>query len=997
MASTLYDKVSKIQQIKNQKITASNLRQGVNAFGINGTYTSNSNAIAADLAIGKTAYVNGAQIVGTVNEYNADTREIPFGYIRDDKTNQVIKRIYDVNTNISTDSYLRKAYNSILRDGAYSNITYNSLSSLLNINPINIKKGSTILDVEGLYDASTEFSGIKMDPVVASDVPTSLTRSMREISGLDISNGVNLQMYFSNLPSLVSVSNLKAPNVTSIALLFYSSYNLQTVTSVNFYGEEQTGVDCHDLFALQRNITKLDNTVIFPKVINSALNMFSSCTNLTEISSELNINTDYIVNMFSDCSNLINIRNLKFNSTKAEYNCYCLFHNCCNLDIANINFTGINVNNSCLMFSNIKNITDENVYNILNKFNKFNVSSSCFSGTSLAHPINLSNISNIKLTNGTNVSSLYSRCSNMTDINCDISTFNVSPIGWFSQCSNLNKVNLYLHNNATSFREIFYDCSNLTQVNIVRNHSSDLYINNAFYNCQSLEEIDLSKANISTLRAMYYTFLNCTNLKRVNFGCGSVSTYAAGAFRNCANLTDINFGVDISNRSNCFYNSMSYIFDNCYSLKNIGFNRIDSSLVNASISNIFYNCSNLTGDMSLNFTNYNVGFGTNIFTRSGFNKISLNTQYSSTYSINYNVIASDCPNLKIADYSFKVISSTNYSYITRLASNCPNLTDTNVNVYTEGTSIYSTSLFDNCPNLINLSVNMISNKTTNCTFGIYNCPNLTNPAVNIDGFNRITLSYFLTPYINVNLSNCSNVNLSLTLQNMLEPIDITINNQVQNLSYLSISNYNKSTFKLSSNNLKTIGNFFFHEYAYNTTELLDIDFNVPNVTNFSGFNVTTSWYKAIRNINITTANNSIMPFFNLNILGHDDSDVNVNVPHVSNITYFNLVLPINNFINTKVNLQSMRNIHTMYISYSNNASNINFITNNLTIDILGVYSTNALTEPQFDSLLGWVSNINVSNTYYKNIRHVFVSSNKDLNYFSNLPNYNNLIAKGWTY
>ena len=70
MASSLYNKLYEINQIKTQKITASNLKTGVNAFGINGTFTSNTNALSSDIANGKTAYVNGSKVTGTLKEYN---------------------------------------------------------------------------------------------------------------------------------------------------------------------------------------------------------------------------------------------------------------------------------------------------------------------------------------------------------------------------------------------------------------------------------------------------------------------------------------------------------------------------------------------------------------------------------------------------------------------------------------------------------------------------------------------------------------------------------------------------------------------------------------------------------------------------------------------------------------------------------------------------------------------------------------------------------------
>lgn len=46
-------------------LTEGNIPVGVSMFGINGTYTSDADAIAEDLRAGKTMYVNGVKITGT--------------------------------------------------------------------------------------------------------------------------------------------------------------------------------------------------------------------------------------------------------------------------------------------------------------------------------------------------------------------------------------------------------------------------------------------------------------------------------------------------------------------------------------------------------------------------------------------------------------------------------------------------------------------------------------------------------------------------------------------------------------------------------------------------------------------------------------------------------------------------------------------------------------------------------------------------------------------
>ena len=70
MASTLKNNLNKILQEKEQKILPENIRQGVTILGVEGNIevldTSDANAVVSDLAEGKTAYVKGTKITGTL-------------------------------------------------------------------------------------------------------------------------------------------------------------------------------------------------------------------------------------------------------------------------------------------------------------------------------------------------------------------------------------------------------------------------------------------------------------------------------------------------------------------------------------------------------------------------------------------------------------------------------------------------------------------------------------------------------------------------------------------------------------------------------------------------------------------------------------------------------------------------------------------------------------------------------------------------------------------
>lgn len=67
--ATLLQKSQEILSEKEAKILPGNIKSGIIAFGVTGTYsgtdTSDATAIASELYTGKTAYVDGTKITGT--------------------------------------------------------------------------------------------------------------------------------------------------------------------------------------------------------------------------------------------------------------------------------------------------------------------------------------------------------------------------------------------------------------------------------------------------------------------------------------------------------------------------------------------------------------------------------------------------------------------------------------------------------------------------------------------------------------------------------------------------------------------------------------------------------------------------------------------------------------------------------------------------------------------------------------------------------------------
>lgn len=66
----LREQLNNIIEEKNSKIIPENLKAGVEAFGVQGNFTSDADATAADIAKDKVAYVNGKKVIGELENNN---------------------------------------------------------------------------------------------------------------------------------------------------------------------------------------------------------------------------------------------------------------------------------------------------------------------------------------------------------------------------------------------------------------------------------------------------------------------------------------------------------------------------------------------------------------------------------------------------------------------------------------------------------------------------------------------------------------------------------------------------------------------------------------------------------------------------------------------------------------------------------------------------------------------------------------------------------------
>lgn len=735
--SSLYNQIYNIYQEKNKSITTSNIKYGVTAFDVIGEYTKGATAYSGDISDGKTAYVNGAMVTGGLREYTKTAWNIPFTFSLDN-LNQQLVATYDVNnyvfnTYANGKVYGRKAGEGVLRDNSFATYSFNSLSSLIGLKPMDLRKDIRILDIVGQYDSSTEFAGIKMTPIVPNNNESTLTRYISEISGLDVTNGTNLQSLFTGLQGLISVTNLSAPNVTSMNMICRGDGNLTKFSDMNFYNDAKlTGVPMQYAFSECTNLQDITN-VRFPLNINLGAYMFANCQKLPNLHSELNFITTNMTDTFFMCTALQNVSNAHFSSNVSNkmVNMYGLFDGCHSLDYSTIDFSNVWVTGGRL-FANTSNASADTYEQVLSRAYKYTPGYASFSSTDITRPIQFENISSFTNTSTQfSMDSMYGSCPNLSNIDYTSSYYWGNIGSMFSNCVNLTNININFPNmNVTSAVAIymFQGCNNLCNVNL----SLGKIINtNAYYmfaNCRNLITANLT--NVAP-RSMVNMFYGCNHLQHYDFISLNLNTnlYATGAFYGCNSLNNI---TNIDQLVSAVNGNAYGLFYNCHNLK-YSKPLVFNGIYPVHIAHAFGNCYNL----SVPIVGHHISNITGAFQYAGITSgdFDIDTTTPSQYYASDPLVGvfRGCPNLTTVNINW-TDSNTNSSYgMSRSARtlfyDCPNLVSVAINININiAKTIYFNELFVNCPNLTTFNYK----KTGTYKIGelsVVNCPSLSDSSL----------------------------------------------------------------------------------------------------------------------------------------------------------------------------------------------------------------------------------------------------------------------------
>ena len=144
----------------------------------------------------------------------------------------------------------------------------------------------------------------------------------------------------------------------------------------------------------------------------------------------------------------------------------------------------------------------------------------------------------------------------------------------------------------TDLRKMFYDCENLEQVDLSDLDTSSVTNMNAMFEfCISLSSLNLSNLDTSSVTSMSDMFYACISLSSVDVNGFDTSSviYMNNMFDGCNSLSS----VDVSGFDTSGVRGMYGMFANCIGLSSVDVSGFDTSSV-TKMSDMFYNCISLS-------------------------------------------------------------------------------------------------------------------------------------------------------------------------------------------------------------------------------------------------------------------------------------------------------------------------------------------------------------------------------------------------------------------
>lgn len=209
-------------------------------------------------------------------------------------------------------------------------------------------------------------------------------------------------------------------------------------------------------------------------------------------------------------------------------------------------------------------------------------------------------------TNSYGFSHMFSGCTNLVSIEGleHLATQNSTAFyGMFYNCESLQTIDLSSFNtsNSVEFTRMFAGCSNLENLDVSQfDTNKALYLNEMFNYCRKLTEIDVSSFDTSKVTTFSRMFSGCTSLLTLD-----VTNFDTG---NCTDFSQMFTGLskidnlDLTNFNTAKAENMSFMFQNMFAVANLDL----SSFKTDKVTNMEYMFAGMKSLTELNVANFNV-------------------------------------------------------------------------------------------------------------------------------------------------------------------------------------------------------------------------------------------------------------------------------------------------------------------------------------------------------------------------------------------------------
>lgn len=556
---------NKITVAGDSNLIAENIKKDVSIFGVNGSLesldTSDADATANDIAMNKTAYVNGEKLEGTL--FELETASIATDDVVDNGSWVNIKSVLP-------QDYLFRKDSSITY-----NVAYKTLANAIGITPEKLITGNKVIGVSGnatsdadataddiikgktayvngekvvgTYEETGGESEYNVKLVTDSSISTSfkVPSLITEIGTLDLQGMTSMSEAFKSFSRLKKIGELKNTNaVKSLSQTFAYCYAL----------EELPEMDTSSATSMNQMCRECTNIKKVPKMNTSNVtdfgDAFYQCTNLEEIPEDFDFSkATKLDSTFRGCKALKSIP--KFN-TSTITNFYYTFANCDNLEeVAEIDTS--NTTRTEYMFMScpkLKNFPNLNLSKVID-------ATRMLSNTGVeVLPEDLGGMDISKIPT---IDEIFATCKKLTTVeNLDLSGATTTANGIFMECTALTKVSGVDLSNAINIYSMFNGCTALTEVSgIVAPKATNWsgVFRNA-YNLETIGEIDMSSAN----QTGQYFLGGCRKLKNL----GGFINYGKGFTQKSNNYS--NYTLYLNESSNYTHESLMNVINNLYDL-----------------------------------------------------------------------------------------------------------------------------------------------------------------------------------------------------------------------------------------------------------------------------------------------------------------------------------------------------------------------------------------------------------------------------------------------